>query len=386
MVAVLTTEEPDIETGPKIITDYDISHIEVDQQALDYYRRNGAGTLHDAFSIANILHTNRCVKEAASVYGLAFRLHSESAEVYPLPHSLLQARLLCLLKSGASPSEREINLLRSLNIPVAHYIEGVEQAWLAHDYNSAVATIGNAYEEFHTGEEIDSIFLEIAMNSSLDLFSAKPGAVSGRIPRLLFMYWDQNPPPEISDNFAYHQNIDGFECRIFDKHEAAEWLYDNYGIEARTLFLGARHPAEAADFLRVHVTQFYGGWWLDADIRIRNKDAADFMASRTDQNVVVLTHNYVVHNDFYGTIPNSSMGADCLLSLYRNCYQHGGLFIAYKTGPGIFNRALSRRIHRACEGVTFPDSIGIYKNDMFDRLIYQFDTPYKSILPSWHSV
>lgn len=46
-----------------------------------------------------------------------------------------------------------------------------------------------------------------------------------------------------------------------------------------------RHPAEAADFLRVHVTQIYGGWWLDADIRVRDQDALNFMATQTAGNV-----------------------------------------------------------------------------------------------------
>ncbi|NHO18197.1 hypothetical protein GOB90_04265 [Acetobacter oeni] len=359
--------------------------IEADPGALNYYQQHGASTLHDAFAIANILHTDKYVREAASIYGLAFRLHSESNSAYPMPHSLLQARLLCLLKSGTTPPQREVDILRSLNIPLANYIEGVELAWHRQDFKGAIARIGNAYEEFHTGEEIDAVLLEIALNSSLDLFSASPVS-DKRIPRRLFMYWDQNPPEEIRNNFDYHKNIEGFECRIFDKHEAAEWLYDNYGIEARSLFLGARHPAEAADFLRVHVTQMYGGWWLDADIRVRDTAAVNFLATQTDQNVIVLTNNCVVHNDFYGTIANSTVGADCLLSLYRNCYLHTGLFIAYKTGPGVFNRALSRRIHRSYEGVKSPDSIRIYRSDVFDRVIHQFDTPYKTVLPSWHSV
>ncbi|WP_026398827.1 glycosyltransferase family 32 protein [Acetobacter nitrogenifigens] len=87
---------------------------------------------------------------------------------------------------------------------------------------------------------------------------------SSRIPFRVYMYWDQNPPTEIQENFDYHRQIQGLDYQVFNKDHATEWLYQNYGVEARGLFLGARHPAEAADFLRVHIMQLYGGWWLVA--------------------------------------------------------------------------------------------------------------------------
>ncbi|AQS87561.1 hypothetical protein AA101099_2811 [Neoasaia chiangmaiensis NBRC 101099] len=135
----------------------------------------------------------------------------------------------------------------------------------------------------------------------------------------------------------------------------------------------------------MHVTQLYGGWWLDADIRIRDAEALQFIASQQAGNVLFLTDNGVVHNDFYGTVANSAIGADCLLSLYRNSYLHAGLFIAYKTGPGIFGRAVNRLAHRALGGIKPAQSIRIYDHHEFDRIIHQFDTPYKSQLPSWHT-
>lgn len=208
---------------------------------------------------------------------------------------------------------------------------------------------------------------------------------SSRIPFRVYMYWDQNPPPEIQENFDYHRQIQGLDYQVFNKDHATEWLYQNYGVEARGLFLGARHPAEAADFLREHIMQLYGGWWLDADIRLRDEESVNFLREQTAQNVLLLTDNGVVHNDLYGSVRNSIIGQDCLLSLYRNCYLHHGLFIADKTGPGIFNRALSRIAHHSLIGEKPNQTIKIYDHIMFDRVIHQFATPYKQHLPSWHT-
>lgn len=357
-----------------------------DPQARDFFEKNGADTVENAFSLANILHTNRCVKEASYYYHRAYELHSKSPSQFPLAQSLLQASLLCSLKAGEKLSSEDLQRLKSLNIPFANYIEGTSFAWKGGESREALSIIGNAYDEFHTGEEIDSITLEIACKATPSLFMGDPNPVNSynKIPNNIFLYWDVNPPEEIRKNFDYHKAIKNFNVQIFDKSSAAEWLYDNYGIEARTVFLSARHPAEAADFLRVHVIQLLGGWWLDADIRIKNDDALLFLSNQVVKSTFFLTHNHVVHNDFFGSVANSEVLSDCLLSLYRNSYLHHGLFIAYKTGPGVFNRALNRIVHRSMKNILPEKSIAIYDHHVFNDVIQEFDTPYKSQLPSWH--
>nr|WP_294914523.1 hypothetical protein [uncultured Neokomagataea sp.] len=359
---------------------------EADHQAREYFSQHGADTVETAFALANILHTNRNVSEASRAYRQAYDLHSREPNHYPLPQTLLQVSLLCRLKAGLPVPPEQLLELRSLNIPFANYIDGTAQAWSGAEPRHALNTIGNAYDEFHTGEEVDSITLEVARRASPSPFEPNADAgVYGQIPRKLFMYWDHNPPEEIQKNFELHKNIPHFETHFFNKEEAAEWLYQHYGIEARSLFLGARHPAEAADFLRVHVIQLLGGWWMDADIRIKNSDALKFMATRDGGAAFFLTHNNVVHNDFFGSVANSDVLSDCLLSLYRNCYLHHGLFIAYKTGPGIFNRALNRIAHRSLLGNPPAKKIEIFDHHKFNDMIEEFDTPYKQQLPSWYT-
>ncbi|GAB6855624.1 glycosyltransferase family 32 protein [Asaia astilbis] len=368
-------------TGLDTLTETDFAQ---DEQALAFYRENGCTTVMHAFTLANILHTHFRVKEASRFYRIAYELHSKSPGEYPLAQSLLQARLLCLMKAGLPLPSSEVDELGALCLPHANFIRSVHKAWRENNPIGAMRLTANAFEEFHTGEEIDSLFLGFAL--SADFPFSKRCSTQRVIPNKLFLYWDKNPPEEIVRNFEFHRKITGLDVKIFDKAEAEQWLYDVYGIEARSLFLGARHPAEAADILRVHVIQALGGWWLDADIRIRDEQALQFILDRKEENVLFLTHNNVVHNDFFGSVPQSSLLNECLLNVYRNCYLHPGLFIAYKTGPGVFNRALNRLMHRDLSGIASLPPTSVHDHHVFSRLIEEFDTPYKSQTPHWQAV
>lgn len=368
-------------TGLNALAEQDFAN---DGQAFAFYQQNGCSTVMHAFTLANILHTSFRVKEASRFYRIAYELHSKNPGEYPLAQSLLQARLLCLMKAGQELPAQEVAELRAVSIPHANFIESVHKAWREGDPAGAMRLTANAFEEFHTGEEIDSLYLGFALAAN---FPFSKGCGTTRvIPNKLFLYWDKNPPEEIARNFDFHRKITGLDVKIFDKPEAEQWLYEVYGVEARSLFLGARHPAEAADILRVHVIQALGGWWLDADIRIRDEQALEFILDRKEENVLFLTHNNVVHNDFFGAVPQSALLNECLLNVYRNCYLHPGLFIAYKTGPGVFNRALNRLMHRDLSGIAPLAPTSVHDHHMFSRLIEEFDTPYKVQTPHWQAV
>lgn len=360
----------------------DISHDALAQEKLSIL---GADTIESCFEIANILHYHRMVKEAAYFYRRAYDLHDKVPTHFPTAPTLLQVSLLCRLKAGDELPQDELRELEHLCIPFADYIKGIEISWRQSDHPKALRMIGTAYEEFHTGEEADSLTLEVARHIYGEEPVPQRELPARRIPKSIYMYWDQNPPPEIQTNFDRHLKIDGFKVQIFDKHSAAQWLYENYGVEARSMFLEARHPAEAADFLRVHVINLLGGWWLDADLRIRDESVLERMAAETAGTVLFLTFNNVVHNDFFGSVANSEILTDCLLSLYRNGYLHRGLYIAYKTGPGIFNRALNRVQHRYVSGIDVPTSIKVLDHHAFSQWIEEFDAPYKRNMPTWHA-
>ncbi|EHD13160.1 hypothetical protein CIN_18970 [Commensalibacter intestini A911] len=358
-------------------------------QALEVYQQRGLNDVIAAYDIGNILSTNHFYAEAAFLFKLAFNMHSKSPSEYPLCHILWMIRMVALLKGNFPIKDEELEQLKGLSLPFYNYIVGWKQYKENKDAFSALSVMQNCYEEFPTGEEADRTYISIMM----DLFNTDSKlSVEGRsystgmqatIPNNLFMYWDQNPPPEIVENFEYHQRLGHFNLKIFNKAEASDWLYQQYGVEARHLFLSARHPAEAADFLRVHVINHYGGWWLDADIRIKSIDQFYSVIPMVYDHVFLLTDNYVVHNDFFGSIPNSPILNECIRTLYHNCYVNRDMFIAYKTGPGIFNRGINRTLYHCLKGEGKRPSFIMLDYNQFWDVIDDFETPYKTASQHW---
>lgn len=366
-------------------SDFTLEDFAGNHQAMNYYHRYGADTCEHAFTLANILHMHKLVREAAGFYGLAYNLHSKQPDQYPLASSLLQARLLCLLKAGLSLPEDELLQLKQLSETIYDYISGIAISWRDHDPAAALARMKNCFESFHTGEEVDVLYLETALAV---LPPAAPDTMPSemlRIPRSIYMYWDKKPPEEVQENYEYHCDLELFDVQIFDRDEGAQWLYEYYGREAQDLFLKARHAAEAADFLRAHVICEKGGMWLDADIRITAPDHLETLLGRNPSHLFFLTENYYVHNDFFAAEKNSSFLHDCLLSIYRNSYAYPSLYIAYKTGPGVFNRALNRRIYNSLRTKeSFDPATMIERCNVFDSIITDMNMAYKQG-GNWHA-
>jgi hypothetical protein len=366
--------------------------VAVDAQALGQYRAKAADDVAACFDLANILHMHGHLAQASAMYKRAYDLHSKSPGSYPLAQSLLQVRLLCQIKDRQPLDDDELATLRSLNMPFYNYIGGAQLLANGADPLSAIRFMRNCYEEFHTGEEPDTIYLA----GILKVFSAfskthrniRTGIPLRNevIPRNLFMYWDKNPPTEIAENFAYHSALNHFNVRVFDRAHAEAWLYETYGFQARGIFLQARHPAEEADILRVHVIHRYGGYWLDADIRLRSVERFEEALPKNVRNLFVATAGGVIHNDFFGAVQNSEILVDCLLSLYRNCYLHRGLYIPYKTGPGPFARALNRTYYNALTGAGPIPSAHVLGQESFDDVIETFPVSYKTGAGSWHNL
>lgn len=369
------------QTSAPSFTVNDLAH---DDQAIAYMERHGADTVEHAFAIANILHIHSNVREASVFYRKAFDLHTKSSTEYPLAQSLLQVRLLCLLKASLPLPPEEIKELEDIDPSFANYIRGVHSAWRENNFERSLKLIGNSYEKFHSGEEIDRIYLEIALQWIHSLNSGKKLNKNCNIPHHLYMYWDQNPPSEIVENIQYHRELLDEDFTAFDYESASEWLYEHYGREAREFFQQARHPAEAADLLRLHVIAAKGGWWLDADLRIKSDDAWDNLAFVPTSCQLFTTHNFVLHNDFFGAAPSHPIISNALLTAWANTFRHAGLYIAFKTGPGVLNRAVSRAIfQKVNHGEPLPDT-AIDNQEKFDNFVEEYEVQYKNASGSWH--
>jgi mannosyltransferase OCH1-like enzyme len=138
--------------------------------------------------------------------------------------------------------------------------------------------MGNAFDAFACGHEVHCYFLRAAIHHFRlpDTGVAMPNpwgagwnrSIAETIPRRLFFYWDKNPPPEIEENFDHHQTLREITVDIYSQQRAEAFLYDYYGADTKAAFVNLRHPAEQSDFFRPHVVYAYGGYYLDADLRI----------------------------------------------------------------------------------------------------------------------
>ena len=230
-------------------SDFNLTDFADNHQAQNYYNRHGSDTVEHAFALANILHMHKLVSEAAYFYGLAFNLHSRRPDEYPLASSLLQARLLCLLKAGQPLPADELEHLHTLSESIWDYITGIELAWRGHDTKAALKRMGACFESFHTGEEADVLYLETALSVMKSPVPTKAVGEEQKIPSGIYLYWDKDRPEEVENNYEYHQSELDMPVHMFNRDEGAEWLYSHYGLEARDLFLSVAHFAESAKML-----------------------------------------------------------------------------------------------------------------------------------------
>ncbi|MBF0858900.1 hypothetical protein HKD24_06685 [Gluconobacter sp. LMG 31484] len=93
----------------------------------------------------------------------------------------------------------------------------------------------------------------------------------------------------------------------------------------------------------------------------------------------------MLHNDFFGAAPGSPYLANAAMSALVNTFEHSGLYIAFKTGPGVLNRAVSRAIHKALQTRQPICDLQIDCQNQFHEFIEEYDVTYKNIGSSWHS-
>lgn len=350
------------------------------------YNQHGCNDVMTAFNIANHLHLYGFLEEAAAFYQEAINYRKLEAEAHPREAILLQVKLLCLVKAGIALDEKDCQRLHELSPSLMNYIRGVEEYRCGKiDALQAIKKIDHTFEQFHTGEEIDAINVGLIHDAlKSDIFPER--MVKNKIPQSIFFYWDQNLPEDVKENIEHHQKFQHFKVEVFDRDRACEWLYGYYGRDARELFLKSRHPAEAADILRVHVINLLGGFWVDADLKIVSENQFIEMIPANYDAVFFLTEGNFVHNDLFGAQPHNAFLEDCLLSIYHNCYKYDGLFISYKTGPGVFMRALNRIYSRCIKErkLKYP-SLKIMDSSFFSKLTEQYPVAYKQ-KGTWSSV
>ena len=109
----------------------------------------------------------------------------------------------------------------------------------------------------------------------LDSFESEPSSdlSVSKIPRILYQYWDSSPPEQVLvllDRNRQLCELNGISYRLFTDVLARDFLRDNCSRNILEAYEIAPHPAMKSDVFRVAILAAYGGFYLDADMVLRD--------------------------------------------------------------------------------------------------------------------
>jgi hypothetical protein len=358
------------------------------------YVEGMAGNFSNSYAIANQFHMYGKLEAAARFYRRALEQYPVGTGYRPLEKDLLCAQMICEIKGGFEIDGHDLERLLAMDRSYACFIEGCTALYAAApDYRRAVVAMGNAFEAFVCGHEVHTHFLRAARGYFAAPATAIPmpnpwGAgwtrtIAEAIPRRMFFYWDKNPPGEIADNFAYHEAINEIAVDVYSQQRAEAFLYDYYGSDTKNTFVALRHPAEQSDFFRPHVVYAYGGYYLDADLKIGSVPAFLALAASCHDAMFSVTDTCLVDNGFFAAQKACPLMASCIEIVSSNCHLYPQLPIDMKTGPGAFTRMLARAYFRV---LAFGDPLPRMK--ILDRaewaeVVATYPVSYKGDQRNW---
>jgi hypothetical protein len=334
----------------------------------DFLRFTGMG---------EFLRGHKLFHESAVFFLAAFELRNKSEDA-------LLALLTTQLYAGQTISDDLVTQLSQLNPAFGRYFQALcLAAQKQSDPVSVLRCIGNSFEAFVSGAEVDWLFLRQmqAWRSNGGLADQIAPSVSP-IPKRIFIYWDKQPPPEISANIDYHKGLEGFETEFFDKERASAFLFEHYGADTRNLFLMARHPAEGSDFLRYHLIYSLGGYYIDSDEQFISGERVTELAG-THDGLFTLAPTGPVENAVFGACAGSTVMEECLRILAYNQLFQPNLSIWLKTGPGVLTRALTRQSYRALQlGQTLSNFV-LYGPEVYGSFVRSIIVSYRDDARDW---
>jgi hypothetical protein len=359
------------------------------------YRQGLAADFGNCNNIANQFHFYGKFEEAARFYRRAFDQYPVGTGYHPLQKNLLSTQMLCELKGGFTISRDDLDMLLALDKSYYCFISGCAELFKTNpDHTLALRLMGNCFEAFVCGHEAHCHFIKAAL---AHFHSPRTGvpmpnpwglgwkrSIVQRIPNRLFFYWDKNPPPEIRDNFDLHDAMKDISVDVYSQQRAEAFLYDYYGSDTKATFVKLQHPAEQADFFRPHLVYAYGGYYLDADLRIGSLDDGFLkLTASSHQAMFSITETCLVDNGFFGATKNCHLMASFIDIVHANCHLCPKLSIDMKTGPGALTRMLAREYFRV---MAFGDPITemkIIDRDEWKSIIEVYPVTYKGDIRNW---
>ncbi len=204
------------------------------------------------------------------------------------------------------------------------------------------------------------------------------------IPPLIFQYWNTaKPPDEVAALMEGWRMAEGFEHRLFNHMDAADFLRSEFGPRFAQAFQKARSPAEESDFFRLCCLHKYGGVYVDADDK-RVGDLRKFVGLGQGLTVVREPIGAVGNNTIVAPPGHPVLAAGIkftMRALIAN--ENDGAW--FKTGPGMLTRAIALYIHQA-PAQQVNNTLTILTGDQARKFIQpHVRLPYKSTVKYWNA-
>lgn len=166
------------------------------------------------------------------------------------------------------------------------------------------------------------------------------------IPRNLFVYFDKDPPEDIVQNIQDIISHDSFNVQYYNKEMTIDYLNQHHGKEVVDMFLSLGHASPESDFFRFHMMHHYGGYYLDADLKLEG-DVSTYLKTFNNTTMVVKhpTDKGPIRTGFIGACAGTKLIENTIQVLYNNCINHPGLSPWLKTGPGPLTRGVINTLY-----------------------------------------
>ena len=213
--------------------------------------------------------------------------------------------------------------------------------------------------------------------------AAKPRS-AGVIPKQIWQYWDDPPPPEaVSELVASWSQLCGWSHQLYNRFLARDFLTKEFSPEWCRAFRLARGPAEEADFLRLCLLVRWGGVWADADDRLHG-DLSSLLQG--DAGLVVFREPIGggIANNFIAAAPGHPAIKQAAKWVVEALLQRANETVWLQSGPGLLTRAVGQFL--ATKGASSKrGGIKICGQDILRREVGIHNRlPYKHSIRYWN--
>ncbi|PPQ31392.1 hypothetical protein CCR94_08765 [Rhodoblastus sphagnicola] len=186
------------------------------------------------------------------------------------------------------------------------------------------------------------LMIALRRSGKFDQPRDEPLASAPRIPRLITQFWnDRAPPPDVARLMDSWRKFDpAFKLERFDDASALAYLRERCDPSVARAFGSAGEPAQRADLFRLARLFAEGGFFIDADDRVRGG-----LAAHVPPNA-----EFFAHQEDLGSIGNNVLGAArrhpvvelALKEAVAGILRGDRDLVWLTTGPGLLTRALAR--------------------------------------------